>query len=116
MGTMKEVEVLLLVSISCAKPDAADRALEPDPVADESAIVNGEPVTILAHDGSTLIGLAVSVRRLDGSIVPAIFRGPAKLADVASGGTFEFREDSLHSRVRLLETGEEMRRRSVQRP
>ena len=72
---------------------------------------HGEQVTVMEEDGSTLGGVAISVRMRDGTKVPALFHGPGKLAEVASGGDFEFHEDSLAARVRLLEPGQEMQRR-----
>jgi hypothetical protein len=39
----------------------------------------------------------------------ALFRGPAALARRTTNGMFEFREDSLPARVRMLIPGEELR-------
>ena len=83
---------------------------EPEQIPNESpGPVAGEPAEILLANDSTLGGIAIVVRKQDGTTVPALFRGPSKLAEVASGGDWEFHEDSLMSRVRLLGPGEEIR-------
>ena len=105
-----------LLAMSCRGPEGTGDAPVQAGTGDEAAIVAGEEVTILAADGSTFSGIAVAVRKRDGTTVPAVFRGPPRLAEVASEGTFEFSEDSLPSRVRLLEPREVMRRRSGRRP
>ena len=74
------------------------------------AFVPGQQVTIDLPDGSSMNGLAVAVRKGDGTKALAIFRGPRRLAEVASGGTFEFDEDPLPVRVQMLGPGAEVRR------
>jgi hypothetical protein len=76
---------------------------------EEPTLMGGDSAMIVTEDGSPVYGFLVSVRKRDGSLVPAVFRGPTRLADLASGGTYEFHEDSLTSRVRLLRPGEELR-------
>jgi hypothetical protein len=71
---------------------------------------SGEVAEVLLQDGTTTSGYVVTVLRRDGSRVPALFRGPVRLAEEASGGDFEFDEDSLPSRVQLLAPGAELRR------
>ena len=105
-----------LATMSCEGPEGTGSAPEQDRPAAEAAIVGGEAVTIRMQNDSIISGYAVAVRKRDGTKVPAIFRGPSKLAEVASHGTFEFDEDSLHVRVRLLGPEEELRRRIRQRP
>ena len=81
-----------------------------DAPASADAFVPGQQVTIDLPDGSSVTGLAVAVRKRDGTKVLALFRGPRRLAEVASGGTFEFDEDPLPVRVQLLGPGAEVRR------
>ena len=80
------------------------------PPASTDAIVPGQEVTIDLPDGSSMTGLAVAVLKQDGTTELAIFRGPRRLAEVASGGTFEFGADPLPVRVQMLGPGEEVRR------
>lgn len=70
---------------------------------------NGDMAEVQLEDGSIESGIAVVIRLADGSTTPALFRGPSKLAEVASGGDYEFHEDSLPPRVRRLEAGVELR-------
>ncbi len=91
------VVALLLAATSCGAADLA-------------AIADGEEAAILQPDGSTIEGIAIAIRKRAGTRAPAIFRGPRALARRASDGDFEFDEDSLPNRVRLLGPGEEMRR------
>ena len=74
------------------------------------ASVAGQQVTIDLPDGSTLNALADMVRKRDGTKALAIFRGPRRLAEVASEGTFEFDEDRVPSRVQLLDPEAQVRR------
>ncbi len=74
------------------------------------AFVPGQQVTIDLPDGSSKNGLAITVRKRDGTKELAIFRGPRRLAEVASRGTFEFDEDPLPVRVQMLGPGAEVRR------
>lgn len=67
-------------------------------------------MTIDLPDGSSMTGLAIMVRKRDGTKELAIFRGPRRLAEFASEGTFEFDEDRLPPRVQLLGPGAEVRR------
>lgn len=76
----------------------------------------GDRAEILLPTDSVLSGIAVVVRRGDGSTVPALFRGPPMLAREASGGDYEFHEETLPTRVRLLQPGEELRAPSVETP
>ncbi len=85
------------------------------PVGVVSATLAASPITaqratIHQLDGSTIEGIAIAVRRRDGTKTPALFHGPGALASFASDGTFEFDEGSLPIRVRLVGPGEEMRR------
>ncbi len=80
------------------------------PPASTDAVVPGQEVTIDLPDGSSMTGLAVAVLKQDGTTELAIFRGPRRLAEVASGGTFEFGADPLPVRVQMLGPGEEVRR------
>ena len=81
-----------------------------DAPASAEAFVPGQEVTIDFPDGSSVTGLAVAVRKRDGAKELAIFRGPRRLAEVASGGTFEFDDDPLPVRVQMLGPGAELRR------
>lgn len=81
-----------------------------DPPESADASVAGQQVTIDLRDGSILNGRAVMVRKGDGTKALAIFRGPRRLAEVASDGTFEFDEDRLPARVQLLDAGAAVRR------
>ncbi len=74
------------------------------------AIVPGQEVTVDLPDGSSMTGLAVAVLKQDGTTALAIFRGPRRLAEVASGGTFEFGAEPWPVRVQMLGPGEEVRR------
>ncbi len=85
------------------------------PVGVVSATLVASPIaaqgaTIHQLDGVTIEGIAIAVRKRDGTKAPALFRGPRALAGFASDGTFEFDEGSLPIRVRLVGPGEEMRR------
>ena len=81
-----------------------------DAPASADAVVPGQEVTIDLPDGSSMTGLAVAVLKRDGTKELAIFRGPRRLADVASDGTFEFDEDPLPVRIQMLAPGAEVRR------
>ena len=71
--------------------------------------IAAQGATIHQPDGLTIEGIAIAVRKRDGTKAPALFRGPRALASLASEGTFEFDEGSLPIRVRLVGLGEEMR-------
>ena len=94
----------LVLSPRVLQSPAEDAPLSAD------AYVAGQPVTIDLPDGSSMTGLAIMVRKQDGTKALAIFRGPRRLAEVTSEGTFEFDEDPLPARVQLLDPGAEVRR------
>jgi hypothetical protein len=117
---MLTVKRILLISsmmalpvfpIACSGAEDTGDAAEPGSSVEESAIVLGEGASIRLPNDSTLRGVAVMVRRSDGTQDYALFRGPSKLADIITDGTFEFSEDSLPARVRVLQPGEELLRR-----
>ena len=99
---------LMLGAMSCGGPASTDNASEQAELADETAVVLGDQATIRLEDGSTIHGIAISVQKRDGTKIPAIFRGPSKLASVTSDGTFVFDGDPLPTRVRLVGPGEEI--------
>ena len=103
---------LTLATIACGGSDDADHTPGESPAVEVAGPALGERAEIVLPNDSSLggSGFAVVVRRVDGSRVPALFRGPSKFAQQASGGDYEFHEDSLPSRVRLLGPGEELRR------
>lgn len=85
---------------------------ESEPVSPEvDASLLGGLVEMVMADGRTTLGVAVLVTQPDGSTRAGIFRGPRPLADLASEGTWTFREDALHHRVHLLGPEETLRRR-----
>jgi hypothetical protein len=102
--------------LGCAGSGDSDIGSESGQVGESALPGDGEAAEVLLQDGSVTGGYAVTVLRRDGSRVPAVFRGPSKLAKLASGGDYEFHEDTLPSRVRLLEPGEELRRPGGGRP
>lgn len=75
-------------------------------VASEGELVAGQTGVVFAGEDSVSAGLVMFVVGADGEQTPAVFRGPRKLADVVSGGDFRISEDSLSTRVRVLEEGE----------
>ena len=102
----------LLITVSCGMSEKAGEVPGQGTAVQEHEIADGESVTIQSPNDSMVGGgVAISVRNRDGTKVRGVFRGPAKLAETVSGGTFEFHEDSLLARVRLLGPGEELRRR-----
>jgi len=107
-----------LSAIACGGPSDATNAPEEAGAVGATVPLLGERAEVRGPDDSVPSsgGYVVVVRRKDGSTVPAVFRGPSKLAELASGGDYEFHEDSLPSRVRLLEPGEELRRPGGERP
>ncbi len=115
VDTHRRVWTVLVVSLplaamACAGPGDTGGTPEQETAADVPALANGVEAVIVAPDGSTEVrGYAVTVRKHDGTTVPAIFRGPRKLLDQLNDGSLEFQEDSLPPRVRLLESGEELR-------
>lgn len=68
----------------------------------------GTEIVVLRADNTELRGRAVMVLQQDGTRVPGVFRGPAKLADAVSGGTHEFRVGQ-HARVHELVPGDSIR-------
>ncbi len=103
---------VLLVTVSCGVSEEGGGVPGQGVAVQEHEIADGESVTIQSPNNSMVgEGVAISVRKRDGSRVRGVFLGPEKLAEVASGGDFEFHEDSVIARVRLLGPGEELRRR-----
>jgi len=102
---------LTLTTIACGGSDDTEHTPGENPAVEVAGPALGELAEIVLQNDSSLggNGYAVVVRRGDGSRVPALFRGPAKFAEQASGGDYEFHEDSVPSRVRLLGPGEELR-------
>jgi hypothetical protein len=101
-----------LCAIACGGPGDANKAPEDTGAVESTIPLLGEMAEVWSPDDSVPSGggYVVVVRRKDGSTVPAVFRGPSKLAELASGGDYEFHEDSLPSRVRPLEPGQELRK------
>jgi hypothetical protein len=62
-------------------------------------------VSIQRADGTVLAGYAATVRHSDGTLSPAVYRGPLKLGDLSSEGTFVF-EAGRWSRIRELDAGD----------
>jgi len=116
MRTLRPFSLLTMLSlvsllvVACGEPDGAESTPGDAQSTAVTSPAPGDDAEILLPDDSTLAGVAIVVRNADGSAAPALFRGPAKLAEVQSGGDWEFHEDSLPSRVRLLGAGEELRR------
>ncbi|MFC1791620.1 hypothetical protein ACFL0I_04045, partial [Gemmatimonadota bacterium] len=75
---------LPLSVMSCQGPEGTSGTPEPDGAVSEGAIVGGEDVEVQLPDGSYTGGVAVTVRKSDGTTELAVFRGPTKLADVVS--------------------------------
>jgi hypothetical protein len=53
-------------------------------------------------------GVAVKIRTADGVEAYGLFRGPSKLAEVITHGTWTFNADSLSPRVRPVANGERL--------
>ena len=103
--------ILSLATFGCGGDEGTEQTPGNEQAAEIRAPTFGEAAEVLLPNDSTLGGVAILVRKGDGSTVPGLFRGPSKLAEEVSGGDWEFHEDSLHARVRLLGPGEELRRR-----
>ena len=69
----------------------------------------GELATLHTAADSTVSGYAVKVRAADGTEAWGIFRGPQRLGEQLSGGTWTFHADSLPIRVRAAAAGERVR-------
>jgi hypothetical protein len=95
---------------SDASPSTADSGEEAAAESAEAPLTPGEEAILHLSNDSTQRAFTVGIRRPDGTVELAVFRGPTKLADVITDGTFIFSEDSLPSRVRRLRPGEELRR------
>jgi hypothetical protein len=111
--------LLVMLSLATFLPGCSktsDAGSEESRAEDVVGLQRGDRAEILLPTDSVLSGIAVVVRRGDGSTVPALSRGPPMLAREASGGDYEFHEDSLPRRVRLLQPGEELRAPSVHLP
>jgi len=101
---------LPLGAICCGGPGDSDAGLEQGQAAEEQPLVGGEEAAVLLQNDSTVYGYSLVIRKPDGTREFALFRGPLKLLEVMTGGTFELDADSITSRVRLLQPGEEIRR------
>lgn len=103
---------IALVALACqVEPDATmpvPDAPAANPAIERDLIGGAEPgseIQVTTSDGTTLRGIAVIIVNADGTRVPGMFRGPAKLCDVMSGGTRVF-QAGQHSRLRALEPGD----------
>lgn len=100
-----------LTVLACGgSQESAPDASQAEAAAPADSVMIGEEAVLLMANDSSLMGLAVLVRQADGSQVQALFRGPQKLADVSTDGTFVFDAESLPVRVRVLKPGESLTR------
>lgn len=99
--------VLILVSSGCAggEEDLTPADSVPEQVAPLSL---GEPATLHLANDSVATGLAVKIRSADGTETYGIFRGPHKLGEEITNGTWTFNADSLPTRVRVVGEGERL--------
>jgi len=98
--------LILLLFLSCEAPREGEMA--PGQESGGNPVLLGQPAHVLLDNDTMGSGLAVAVIRSDGSKVAGVFRGPAKLLDVATQGTYRFSADSLPARVRALRPGERL--------
>jgi len=93
------LSVTLVTGCSSGEPPAEDARIQP-----------GDEVVLLNDQGIVGRGLALFIRRADGTEEPALWRGPARLLDFwaeeRTGGTYIFPEDSLSPRIREVREGE----------
>jgi hypothetical protein len=108
-GSTLFLATLVFLTNACGGTYAPGGSTERRPAVDAPGLTAGQYAVLDQPGGSPVPGIAVRVRRLDGTTVWALFRGPTALARNATDGTFEFREDSLPARVRMLEPGQELR-------
>ena len=104
---LRLVLVSLLAFLGCAGgEDGLPRAdSDVEPVAELSL---GRPATLYLTNDSAVTGLAVKIRSTDGTEAYGLFRGPQKLAEVMTNGTWTFNADSLSVRVRVVADGERL--------
>jgi beta-lactamase regulating signal transducer with metallopeptidase domain len=104
------VAAIAILAIACETEQGV--ATEPEARAVEDAspgllrgMVLRNWVSIQRADGTVLAGYAATVRHSDGTLSPAVYRGPLKLGDLSSEGTFVF-EAGRWSRIRELDAGD----------
>lgn len=104
-GCVVGAVIVLVVACGGEVPDADTTGTAPEV---EEQVVAGELGVILEGDRVVASGVVMYVVRGEGERTAALFRGPRKLADVTTGGTYELSGDSLPARVRELRPGETM--------
>ncbi|RMH18319.1 MAG: hypothetical protein D6701_06490 [Gemmatimonadetes bacterium] len=103
------VLMVLLASLACngsERAETADADTVPAAATAANTVRPGEEGVVLAGADTVTMGVVIIVRGADGSTQYGVFRGPPKLAEAVTGGTYEVRADSLHSRVYVLSEGE----------
>jgi hypothetical protein len=99
--------VAVLVSSGCFGGD--EDAAPVDPAAGQVAPLSlGELATLHLANDSVTTGLAVKIRSGDGTETYALFRGPRRLGEEITSGTWTFHADSLPTRVRVVGEGERL--------
>jgi hypothetical protein len=68
----------------------------------------GQPATLYLTNDSVATGIAVKIRSADGTEAFGLFRGPHRLGESITNGTWTFNADSLPSRVRVVGNGERL--------
>jgi hypothetical protein len=103
------VGAIALLSLACqSKPDAAKETTGATPVnraSDVDLVERASPGTeiqVATRNGMEVRGIAVVIVKADGTRVPGVFRGPVKMCEKLSEGTWVFKAGQ-HSRARELE-------------
>ena len=113
MRLRRSIVVICLTGLPIFACDSSEREMVAEEEESEEVLVAGELGLVLAGNDTVASGIVMFVLGEGGERTPAIFRGPAALAEVYTDGTYEMESGSLPSRVQMLKEGEriEMARR-----